>query len=374
MRNVYLAGPMRGIPQFNFPAFDRAQGELERAGYHVFSPAQCDRIDQGFDPVGMTGNEDLSKSGFDLRYALKSDTAWICTHADAVVLLPGWQRSTGAQAELALAKALVIPGFELEDFLALGEGAPDVTRDSIARRLRPGGYVGRGPRPGRATDLDEATGQIPPDVDEVRPTRTVLERCVDRARAVEAGETWDDFLERTGKAIAEVAPMRLHSGGIVSGPTIERVPDSPAVDFRVHRDGVVVSSDDPTEVGRPSLDVKAPYGEVRVVDPNTGGEKGQKPAQLGAIDPQSLLVLGEVAGFGATKYARYNYLKGYAWSLSADACLRHLLQFLAGEDLDEESGLPHAAHVAWHGLALTSFLLRGIGTDDRAPAEGAVTS
>ena len=44
-----------------------------------------------------------------------------------------------------------------------------------------------------------------------------------------------------------------------------------------------------------------------------------------------------------------------------------LLAFLDGEDRDPESGLLHTAHIAWHGLALTAFLLRGVGTDDRAP-------
>lgn len=97
----------------------------------------------------------------------------------------------------------------------------------------------------------------------------------------------------------------------------------------------------------------------------TGGEKGKKLAQIGAIDPLALYKLAEVAGFGAQKYAAFNYLKGYDWSLSFDAAGRHLLQFLMGEDNDPESGLPHPLHFAWHGLALASFLLRGIGNDDR---------
>ena len=104
--------------------------------------------------------------------------------------------------------------------------------------------------------------------------------------------------------------------------------------------------------------------EVRTVSA-TGGEKGRKSAELASIDPLALLTLAEVAGFGARKYAAFNYLKGYDWSLNANAALRHLLAFLNGEDLDPESGLPHTAHFAWHGLALTSFLQRGLGTDDR---------
>lgn len=108
-----------------------------------------------------------------------------------------------------------------------------------------------------------------------------------------------------------------------------------------------------------------PAPEERVTDPKTGGQKGKKLAELGALDPRALLTVAEVAGFGSRKYARMNYLKGYDWSLSFDAMQRHLLQFWNGQDVDDESGLPHVAHAAWHALALLAFMQRGLGTDDR---------
>lgn len=104
--------------------------------------------------------------------------------------------------------------------------------------------------------------------------------------------------------------------------------------------------------------------EVRVTSAS-GGEKGQKQARLGSIDPRALLTMAEVAGFGEAKYARLNYMKGYPWSLSWDAAERHLLAFWSGQDLDEESGLPHLAHAAWHCLAMLAFLQHGLGEDDR---------
>lgn len=107
--------------------------------------------------------------------------------------------------------------------------------------------------------------------------------------------------------------------------------------------------------------------EVRITS-ETGGEKGKKRAQLGAVDPQSLMALARVAGFGAEKYARYNMLNGYDWSLSYDALQRHLHAFWSGEDRDAESGELHLAHAAWHCLTLTSFLERNLGTDDRYKA------
>lgn len=134
--------------------------------------------------------------------------------------------------------------------------------------------------------------------------------------------------------------------------------------------------------------------EVRVTDARTGGQKGKKLTMLGALDPVAVVALGRVAGMGAVKYDRYNYLRGTDWSLMFDAMMRHALLFWSGEDYDactepthsggthdfipannvemeigcNGSGLPHAAHAAWMALALVSFVERGIGTDDRPPA------
>lgn len=107
--------------------------------------------------------------------------------------------------------------------------------------------------------------------------------------------------------------------------------------------------------------------ETRIVDEHTGGAKGMKDCQMGALDPKALWQVGLVAGFGGVKYERYNFAKGYKWSLSFDALQRHLLAFWGGENVDPESGLPHLAHAAWHCLALLTFSLRGRGTDDRFP-------
>ena len=107
---VYLAGPMRGIPYFNFPAFHAAAAKLRAEGHEVFSPAELDESmhDKEFSTSNPTG--DLVKAardyGFDLRYVLARDLEYICLKADAVVLLPGWEKSQGATAERAVAIAL----------------------------------------------------------------------------------------------------------------------------------------------------------------------------------------------------------------------------------------------------------------------------
>jgi hypothetical protein len=45
---IYLAGPMRGVAAYNFPAFDRAAEYLRSLGHGVVSPAEIDRA-HGFD-------------------------------------------------------------------------------------------------------------------------------------------------------------------------------------------------------------------------------------------------------------------------------------------------------------------------------------
>lgn len=112
---IYLAGPMRGIPEFNFPAFFKAAEHLRAHGHEVFNPAEKDNEKYGTDisKGNHEGREDVAASqhGFSLREALGADLAWICAEADAVALLPGWENSKGATAERATAHALGISTF-----------------------------------------------------------------------------------------------------------------------------------------------------------------------------------------------------------------------------------------------------------------------
>lgn len=106
---VYLAGPMRGIPEFNFPAFFAAEHFLKEQGHEVFNPARRDEEEHGtgFADGNTKGDEALAaQKGFSLRSALADDTNWIARYAEAIYLLPGWQNSFGAKAEKALGDAL----------------------------------------------------------------------------------------------------------------------------------------------------------------------------------------------------------------------------------------------------------------------------
>lgn len=106
---IYLAGPMRGIPYFNFPAFNAAAAKLRGWGHEVFNPAERDIDIHGAGIAdNPTGDEKEAEKahGFSLRGALADDTSWICCNAEGIALLPGWDNSKGAIAEKALGGAL----------------------------------------------------------------------------------------------------------------------------------------------------------------------------------------------------------------------------------------------------------------------------
>jgi hypothetical protein len=104
-RVLYIAGPMRGIAFFNYPMFDRVAKNLREAGNEVISPADEDRKD-GFDPFANPeyANPDACVFPKEMDF---HKTVRRCLDAvlrcDEIVLLPGWENSNGAVAELTLA-------------------------------------------------------------------------------------------------------------------------------------------------------------------------------------------------------------------------------------------------------------------------------
>jgi hypothetical protein len=86
---LYLAGPMNGHPEYNYPTFHKAAVDLRAAGHFVFNPAE------------MTDHTD----GEPVEYMLVG-IAWIIAHAEGMAMLPGWEHSKGAKVEHALAEYL----------------------------------------------------------------------------------------------------------------------------------------------------------------------------------------------------------------------------------------------------------------------------
>ena len=89
MTRIYIAGPMSGLPDFNYPAFNAEASRLRALGYHVENPA--------------TNPAQSDWPGY-MRVAIRQMLT-----CDMVVLLPGWADSRGAILERSIAMKLDIP-------------------------------------------------------------------------------------------------------------------------------------------------------------------------------------------------------------------------------------------------------------------------
>lgn len=122
------------------------------------------------------------------------------------------------------------------------------------------------------------------------------------------------------------------------------------------------------EIKKPNYLPGGNASEIRITDPTTGGQKGSKLARFDLIPMDALEAVAEVYGRGALKYADRNWERGYKWGLTVAALQRHLKARLHDSQVyDEETGSRHLAQVVWHALALLTFEIRGLGTNDVTP-------
>lgn len=89
---VYLAGPMTGRAHWNYPMFMKAAKSLRSYGWSVFNPAESG--------LGLG----ISKSLY-----LREDFGYIANYATHVAVLPEWETSEGARAEVMMALAIGLP-------------------------------------------------------------------------------------------------------------------------------------------------------------------------------------------------------------------------------------------------------------------------
>lgn len=87
-RRTYLAGPMTGFPDLNFPLFHAEAARLRQEGHQVINPAEI--------------NADPSMSW---EACMRADIAELVT-CQAIAMLPGWQKSRGATLEHHIATRL----------------------------------------------------------------------------------------------------------------------------------------------------------------------------------------------------------------------------------------------------------------------------
>lgn len=100
MTKLYLSGPMTGIKDKNFPAFNKASKALRKKGYQVINPAELD-----MQHPRQTWAECLRR---DIVAEMR---------CNGVATLPGWKRSRGAQLEVYIAEALNWPVHSVNYYL-----------------------------------------------------------------------------------------------------------------------------------------------------------------------------------------------------------------------------------------------------------------
>lgn len=99
---VYIAGPMTGKPNLNFPAFHAKAAELRALGHHVINPAE---LNGGADELVACADMSADELAAHWQRCMRKDITELMT-CDAIALLPGWQNSRGATLEHHVAAAL----------------------------------------------------------------------------------------------------------------------------------------------------------------------------------------------------------------------------------------------------------------------------
>lgn len=87
--NYYVAGPMSGYDEYNYPAFDKATGELRDSGIKVLSPHEV---------PWPRGHETMQSA--ELWTRMMEATNPLLQKSAGIILLKGWPASTGAGIEL----------------------------------------------------------------------------------------------------------------------------------------------------------------------------------------------------------------------------------------------------------------------------------
>lgn len=142
-KRLYIAGPMTGLPDFNYPAFFEAEEMIRALGHTPLNPGRNDGKTVE-DAVKFAGDPDNPAHPWE--YYLRRDIPKVVS-ADGLVMLPGWQNSRGANLEVHIATSLSMPLYILRD----GKLEPRITviglsgyaqsgKDTIGAALETRGY------------------------------------------------------------------------------------------------------------------------------------------------------------------------------------------------------------------------------------------
>jgi hypothetical protein len=348
---VYCAGPMSGYADYNFPAFFAASEFLEQQGYTAINPAQLD-IDAGYplERLNLLTPEEFQEF---LKGAMKRDLDAIQS-CDALVLLPGWEKSKGARAERAVAEwaGLRVGYLWMATCCPTGEQMKLTWEDERKPVTLVGaaGVSGPGPCPvGTAgvsgdngsfhTEYSDPDGWIPHVPGDPMPCDGDLE--IDYKMRWKQAE-FPSFARRidwgicNGASSAEIIAWRPH----------QPQPKQP------------YSSDE-----RAEWDVEQP--KLHLNDPK--GAAGAKKAPMHLLPPSFLEGAANALGYGAEKYGKNNFLHTKVnLSTYMAAIMRHWCSYLSGENTDTESGLSHIDHISANCAIIKATSNKGTIIDDRA--------
>lgn len=100
-----------------------------------------------------------------------------------------------------------------------------------------------------------------------------------------------------------------------------------------------------------------------------GGKEGVKfdsgKRRVDLVPTEAINALADILTAGAAKYGEHNWRHGMDWSRVYGAAQRHMLAFWGGDDIDEESGMPHLWHALTNIAFLVSYQAMSVGRDDR---------
>ena len=115
LTRIYLSGPMSGIPEYNFPAFDQAEYEIASLGLCPINPHRFS--EEVFAEFHAKGIEPT-------RHDFMREDIKALARCDGIFMLPGWQKSWGAKWERIIAKHVFgMPVYESLDELPVDKVA-----------------------------------------------------------------------------------------------------------------------------------------------------------------------------------------------------------------------------------------------------------
>jgi len=114
---LYIAGPMTGYAELNFPAFRAEAARLRALGFEIVNPAEI--------------NVDPDAGWLE---CMRADVKQL-VDCDGIALLPGWQQSRGACIEHALARDLGLRVFHASHPIGLAGDLPVLSQAAAIELL-----------------------------------------------------------------------------------------------------------------------------------------------------------------------------------------------------------------------------------------------